>query len=90
MQVQVNTYDVWGNDKDGYDVNDVYRQGEFEFDGNWNKDRDIFKFLKEIDILAKHVKLSNLEFEDFDCTVVVYRRRDHYPLVEVNHTLLTY
>ncbi len=25
---ELSTYDVWGNAKDGYDVNDVYRQGE--------------------------------------------------------------
>lgn len=27
------TYDVWGNDEDGYSVNDVYRQGEIEIPG---------------------------------------------------------
>ena len=27
------TYDVWGNARDGFEVNDVYRQGEIEIPG---------------------------------------------------------
>lgn len=34
---QVCTYDVWGNAEDGYDVNDVYKQGEVELDIPINK-----------------------------------------------------
>src|SRR5262245_34413627 len=27
---EIADYDVWGNEKDGYEVNDVYRRGEIE------------------------------------------------------------
>lgn len=29
---EIATYDVWGNEKDGYEVNDVYRRGEVELE----------------------------------------------------------
>lgn len=33
--------DVWGNDEDGYEVNDRSRCGEIEFDADTAKDQDI-------------------------------------------------
>lgn len=48
MKYQIFTYDLWGNDKDGYEVNDVYPGQVIEipdcvFNGT---DRDLVHYLR--------------------------------------------
>ncbi len=36
MQFRIYRYDVWGNEEDGYEVNDTYRTSEiYELCANW-------------------------------------------------------
>lgn len=84
MKVSIISYDVWGNDKDGYEVNQsFYWRTGVDFNLDWNSNRDLVKFLKQEDYLAKHVKVSNLEFDDHEQVVYINRRRDGYPLAEI-------
>ena len=84
MKVSIISYDVWGNDKDGYEINDSYVwESGVEFNLDWNSDHDIVKFLKSIGFLAKHVKVSDLEFDGDVDYVTITRSRDACPLCEV-------
>ena len=84
MKVSIISYDVWGNDKDGYEINDSYVwESGAEFNLDWDSDHDIVKFLKSIGFLAKHVKVSDLEFDGDVDYVTITRSRDAYPLCEV-------
>ena len=84
MKVSIISYDVWGNAKDGYEVNQAsYWHRNVDFDGDWENDREILKFLKDMDYLAKHVRYCDIEVEDSYNAVYLYRKRDYYPLGEV-------
>lgn len=85
------TYDVWGNAKDGYEVNDVYRHsGKFElllavevcnpgtpqqFETAHPTDAQLRKALG----LGK----TRLETSGDDTTIYINRARDNYPLGEL-------
>lgn len=87
----ITTYDVWGNAKDGYDVNDVYRQGSItlmldvqtfnqgtpnQFDSAYPTDRQ----LRRIFGLGR----IQLDTNGDDLTVYVNRARDGYPIGEIH------
>jgi hypothetical protein len=84
------TYDVWGNAKDGYEVNDVYRHGEVEmripqtrynvgtpqeFLGAYPTDRQ----LKSI-----FGTRCRIDTDGDDLNITVTRQRDGYPLGELH------
>lgn len=57
------TYDLWGNDEDGYWVNDRYDTGEiYELDDTWN-DKQIIKALRKQGCLKKGVHSSSIEID---------------------------
>ncbi len=45
MQVTIYTYDVWGNEDDGFDVNDVFTYGTYDLEDA--SDEGIIAFLNE-------------------------------------------
>ena len=84
------TYDVWGNARDGYDVNDVYRQGSEtlvltvntynqgtpqEFESASPTDRQI----RRVFGLGK----IQLDTDGDDLYIAVNRARDGYPIGEM-------
>ena len=88
------TYDVWGNAKDGYEVNDVYRRREpvtlvldvqtynqgmaGEFDSAMPTDRQ----LRRVFGLGR----IQLDTDGDDLTIYVRRMRDDYPIGELHCT----
>jgi hypothetical protein len=67
------TYDVWGNDTDGYDINDKHKHGTYDFSASnydINNDIDIIDFLQDV-YFANPVKLSDIDIEgDIECCYV--------------------
>lgn len=89
---QVYTYDVWGNRRDGYDVNDVYRQGTVEINLRPNRhntgtphefvsysptDRQLFR------ALGLQGLRGGIDTDGDDVNIYVNRSRDGYPLAEL-------
>lgn len=87
------TYDVWGNARDGYDVNDVYRHGEttlvltvetandgtsYAFDHASPTDRQ----LRRVFGLGR----IQIDTDGDDLTIYVNRARDSYPIGELHCT----
>ena len=85
MKVELATYDVWGNAKDGYEVNAAYTAGTFEDDKlNLDSDRSIMEFLKRIGYLNKYAKLKSLEIEgEPEFSIYIGAAKDGYPLWEI-------
>ena len=55
------TYDVWGNDKDGYEVNDIYLQEHdicIDEEIVFGRDKELIQALKRINIIHKTSKTS--------------------------------
>lgn len=85
------TYDVWGNAKDGYDVNDVYRLGDIEIEikPTTNNEGTEHEFIsayptdKQIrDALGIKPRVK-LDLDGDDLTIYV-RLRDGYPAGELH------
>jgi|CXWL01.1.fsa_nt_gi hypothetical protein len=78
------TYDVWGNEKDGYEINQSFYSGrEVELPAE-PEDEQVRAALIEAGYLKKSNQLRHLEFDgDGDGFVRVSRKRDSYPIVEL-------
>ena len=76
----INYFDVWGNKKDGWDVNNAC----VEWDDVWTSDLDnktLLKILKNTDFLRKNVRINQIDFDWIGpecCEISV--RRNLYPL----------
>lgn len=87
---EVRTYDVWGNAKDGYDVNQSFRSGEVELDlevktfnpGTPQQFESAYPSDKQ---LRQVFGLTNirLETDGDDLAIYVERARDGYPIGEL-------
>lgn len=86
------TYDVWGNANDGYDVNDVYRQGEITLRlklNTYNAGKPgefIGAHPTEYQIKQVFGVACQIDVDGDDTNVYVNRRRDSYPLGQLTCT----
>lgn len=75
----VNYFDVWGNEKDGYEVNNLCT----EADDLWIDDdstlKEIAKFLVQIGFLVTS-DMRKLYLEDDGTYIEIYQRKGMYPL----------
>jgi hypothetical protein len=98
---QVSTYDVWGNARDGYEVNDVYRHGTIEIEIPIelnNADIPAHRFFsahptdKQIREALNIKSRVRLEIDGDDCYITVNSASTGYPLGElrlVSHASLS-
>ena len=83
MEATINTYDVWGNAEDGYDVNDVFKYGNYVFNGDRTKDADILEYLNDV-FFAKSHKLSDIEINDNSYNILYINSAiDGQPICEI-------
>ena len=91
-EFEIVTYDVWGNAKDGYEVNDCRKQGTveipesvFEFKGAddiGKMDSRLMKALRKADVFDR-TQTRSVEIEgEPSYTLYFTRRKDRYPICE--------
>ena len=81
----LNYFDVWGNEIDGWEINDQTRH-ELEVDFNLSEtsEQDLLDWLIEIGFLKCYVQLSDLEFSWENARYVeIFESRDDYPLCAI-------
>lgn len=79
------SYDVWGNAKVGYEVNDRSKFGEFTtYRSVLEQNKGVLRFLKDIGFLKKSTQLRQLEIEGDDMTIYVNAAKDSYPLCGID------
>ena len=75
----INYFDVWGNAKDGWEINNQC----MEFDDLWMSDdyaaKEILSYLKQIKFLASD-DMRRLAVEDSGDLIVIFERRGMKPL----------
>ncbi len=76
------TYDVWGNEKDGYEVNDRFPHGVVDLPEN-PTDAEIGKMLNR-EFFSKPQRVNTLAFDGDDMVIYVNRKRDGFPILELN------
>jgi len=79
------TYDVWGNKKDGFEVNNAFSTEEVLVITEDATDRDIIKGLKTIGFIKKGVRYSSIDIdgEDGYSLYLTYTAGTWYPLCEL-------
>ena len=60
---EVINYDVWGNKRDGFEVNDAHYTGLDVFIHEYDRDKDIIRALKEAGFLNKACRYSSFEVD---------------------------
>jgi hypothetical protein len=77
--------DVWGNAKDGYEVNAAYTTSKRVEIGKDMSDTEIIKALKDQGVLAKYTQTRHIEIvgESGYHSLYVYRKSDGLPLINL-------
>lgn len=83
MKAIIKYYDVLGNAKQGYDINDVYQYGEYDFAGNRDNDEDIIAFLNAF-YFNKTISLEQMIMGmDQEYVVTIESASDGKPICEI-------
>ena len=83
-EIEIRTYDVWGNEEEGYEVNNVHKldTGElFISDSVWQSDEEMIKLIRKELQIEDRVSDSGFEFDGDDN--IMYVTHESYPVCEV-------
>lgn len=89
---ELRTYDVWGNAKDGYEVNDVYSAGEVELRipqtlNNAGREGEFTSAYPTDRQIKKAFGVTcRIDTDGDDLVIYVNRQRDGYPIGEMHCT----
>lgn len=78
MIIFVNYWDVWGNQFEGYEVNDVSRHTLKDTDIP-KTENDVLSVLIDNDIVHPDTTLGDLDIEFSECSVEITERKTHRP-----------
>jgi hypothetical protein len=80
MKYDLIEYEVWGNKRDGFEINDCFRVMKgIEIDDN-DTDKDIVKKLKEVGYLKNTVRMNQMVIErNSESMIEFYERKDYKP-----------
>jgi hypothetical protein len=74
----IDHWDVWGNKKDGYEVNDSSRLKE-ALSVKSLDDKDIIKALKDYGYFKKTLKMAHFDIQGDDTCIKIDRAKDGCP-----------
>ena len=83
-----NYFDVWGNKKDGWEVNNLCHD-DYSVRSNfdiWNK-KAVLRFLKRIDFLNKTVRMASLDWEATNRGFIIDQHSDGCPVCSVEEVM---
>lgn len=86
----INYFDVWGNKKDGYEVNNLCIQKKDLMIEENSTDKEIFQFLKSIGFIKKTAKFKSAYFDknfgdSFLCEL--YEKKTMKPICRIEEML---
>ena len=81
-EYELYSYDVWGNEEDGYEVNDSYKIGKIELEDT--EDNSIIEALKQFGFLKDHALTSDFTIDgENEYTLYVNGEKNNYPYCEL-------
>lgn len=84
MKFDLHTYDVWGNERDGFEVNDRYMRRDVIEVPDDATDADFILALKRAGWLKRNVRVSSIGIEgESDYTLYFTHTPTGYPLFEL-------
>lgn len=81
----INYFDVWGNEVDGYIVNDAMVSGNVEFPENAT-DAEIILSLKDFGILGEYANENTISIEGDDMFMELKNKDNDYPICQLRRT----
>jgi hypothetical protein len=75
----INYFDVWGNSKDGWEVNDQHVEFDDLHISNNTTDKEILKYLKKIKFLTTD-DMRQLVINNYGDIIEIYERKSMRPL----------
>lgn len=76
--------DIWGNDKEGYDINNIFNTGIFIMSDEFPPFSVLIRVLKKESILAKRYHFhSQYPYEDFE--IIEYNGKPLFQVMENNN-----
>jgi len=78
----VNYFDVWGNKKDGWEINNLCTEGEIELPEDFTK-KDIVKAIKEVGFFKPTVRMNMVEIEDLYPYYEISQKKDYMPVCRI-------
>ena len=77
----INYFDVWGNEKDGWEVNNQCSEGEdFRIDNDATA-KDVCEYLKNAGFLnTSDMRKLYVDFSSFDGCIEIYQKKGMLPL----------
>ena len=82
-QYKLYDYDVWGNEKDGYDVNNVWSTNEiYEIsEKGMESDKQMIKELKKQGLIKKGIRFSSIDIDGDERTIYLgYKGKPEFEL----------
>ena len=70
----IDYFDVWGNERDGYAVNDSTEQAVFELD-DYPTYAEVLRLLKRIGYFRKTVRMNSVRFTGYDDSIEIEDRK---------------
>lgn len=88
MKIVVTDYfDVWGNRKDGWEVNNLsHSEYNSKINSIYDK-KSLLRWLKRIGIMRKHVRTTQLIFDELDNGYEISEKKTLMPLLRVEAIL---
>lgn len=83
----INYFDVWGNKKDGWEINNLYTEDNMSFqlheDDFYNHEK-IFRKLKDVGFFKPRTRMTQVDFEDLhEFGVEITQRKDGMPICRI-------
>lgn len=75
----INYFDVWGNEKDGYEVNNLCVEADDLWISDDSTEKEILKFLVQIGFLNTSDRRKVYLMDDGEM-IEIYQRKYNYPL----------
>lgn len=72
----VNYFDVWGNEEDGWEVNNLCTEGTYESEGNTDE-AYLHMLIHEANFLLDTVTLDDIEFSQDSFEMIEFSRKDN-------------
>ena len=80
----INYFDVWGNEKDGWEVNNQCVEFDDLYLAEDVTNKEILTYLKQIEFLATD-DMRRLVVEDYGDLIEIYERKGMKPLCSLRH-----
>jgi len=79
----INYFDVWGNAEEGYEINNLCKEGELELREDF-READLLQELQDFGFIVEEATMKDITFEWAGSEMIeIYETKTNYPLGRV-------